>query len=258
MNQALNRIQQAFKNRARIAYITAGDGGIEKTYAAANALIAGGVNVLEIGIPFSDPIADGPVIAKAASRALMQGVTIHDIVHLCLRLRQEHPNVVIILFSYYNPILQFLKNDFFAQAKSAGVDGILVVDCPLEEAGPFDKACKQAELCPIYIIAPNTSAERIRQISQSAQGFLYYACRSGTTGIKHALPPDFAEQISRIRSNSHLPIAVGFGIADPQTVQAIYTVADGAVIGSYFVDAIHQGISAQDLSECARQLYGVA
>ncbi len=251
----MNRIQQLFNTtKANIAYLTAGDGGIEKTFSAAMALIAGGVNLLEIGVPFSDPIADGPVIQRAAARALKIGVTLNDILQLTQRLRQ-HTEIPLILFSYYNPILSALQTDFIKQAKNAGIDGVLLVDCPFEEAKGFHHACLQANIAPIYVVTPSTSLERVKKISRAGRGFLYYACQLGTTGIREKLPEDFIQKILAIKQASILPVVVGFGISNASMVQQVHQYADGAVIGSLFVKTLEAGANFSDLESLAQQLF---
>ncbi|HSX11395.1 MAG TPA: tryptophan synthase subunit alpha [Chlamydiales bacterium] len=226
----MSRISKAFANRdAFVGYLTAGDAAKEQFLK----LVALGANVLEIGIPFSDPVADGPVIQKAMERALKAGTTPEKALHLVSELRKE-TEVALLLFTYFNPIQRDLKG-FLTQAKRAGADGILVVDLPLEEADAYRVFCKELALAPIFVIAPSTPPERIAQIAQAAEGFLYYACRKGTTGIRSGIPVDLPEKIAQIRERSSLPIAVGFGIESRETAHEILKIADGFVVGSYFV-----------------------
>lgn len=250
----MNRIQRIFKKGpAFVAYITAGDGGIQRTFEAALALIAGGVNILEIGVPFSDPIADGPVIQRAASRALANNTTLDDILKLIEKLR-EHTDIPLILFSYFNPILAVLNKGFFAQAKKSGVDGALIVDCPYEEAHQFHQECLSQDIAPIYVITPATPAARIAKIAKHGRGFLYYACRKGTTGVRESLPDGFAEKMREIKSLVHLPVVVGFGISNHEMVNQVLQYADGFVVGSFFVKAIENGANANDLTQMTQEL----
>lgn len=226
----MSRISKAFADRnAFVGYLTAGDATEEQFLALLNL----GVNVLEVGISFSDPIADGPTIQKAMERALKAGATSEKALHLVANLR-KHTDAAIVLFTYFNPIQRDL-NGFLRRAKQAGADGILIVDLPLEEAGAYRALCKEIGLAPIFVIAPSTPPERIAQISQAAEGFLYYACRKGTTGARSGLPEDLAEKVAQIRRQSDLPIAVGFGISNRETANEILKIADGFVVGSYFV-----------------------
>jgi tryptophan synthase alpha chain len=250
----MTRIQQLFANsKAFVAYLTAGDGGIERTLDAALALIDGGVNMLEIGVPFSDPIADGPVIQRAATRSLANGTTLDAILTLIAQIRKKS-SIPLILFSYLNPILLALPSHFLSRAKEAGVDGLLLVDCPLEESEFIHKACVAQDIALIYVITPTTPLERISEIDRYGQGFLYYACRKGTTGIHNALPPDFQQNIQAAMRMAHLPIVVGFGISTQGMAHAVLQHADGVVIGSLFVKALEEGMSPSALSKLAARI----
>ena len=227
----MSRISQAFaKKQAFVGYLTAGDASKERFLS----LITMGVNVLEVGIPFSDPIADGPIIQQAMERSLQKGTTPETVLDLVAELRKE-TEIAIILFTYFNPIQKDLKG-FLNKAKQAGADGILIVDLPQEESLLYRNLCKQFGLSPIFVIAPSTPVERIRAIGKIAEGFLYYACRKGTTGARNTLPDDLEEKIQQIRNASDLPIAVGFGIADRKSANEILKIADGFVIGSHLVE----------------------
>ena len=227
----MSRISKAFANKdAFVGYLTAGDAG-KKEFLD---LIQMGVNVLEIGIPFSDPVADGPVIQKAMERALKKGTTPEKVLQLVLDLRKE-TEAAMILFTYLNPIQRDLKG-FLTKAKQAGADGILIVDLPIEEGIEYRRLCEEIGLEPIFVIAPSTPPERIDEISKMAKGFLYYACRKGTTGARTGLPEDLADKIAQIREKSDLPIAVGFGISTREMADAVLKLADGFVVGSHFVE----------------------
>jgi len=251
---SLQRILNVFTNsKAFIAYLTAGDGGMDHTLASALALIEGGVNVLEIGVPFSDPIADGPIIQRASARALNNGTTLQEILMLTTQIRKQS-EIPLILFSYLNPILFSLKSNFLPAAKQAGIDGILIVDCPVEESKHLHQQCMALEIALIYVITPSTSLERIKKINQFGQGFLYYACRKGTTGPRNMLPDDFAEKIKMIKANVNLPVVVGFGISNQAMARQVVEYADGVVIGSLFVKALEEGISPADLTALTRSI----
>lgn len=250
----MNRIQQIFQQgKAFVGYLTAGDGGMQQTLDAALALIAGGVNILELGVPFSDPIADGPVIQRAATRALANGTTLQQVLQVARDIR-KHSEIPLVLFSYYNPILVRLKSDFLTEAKQAGIDGLLIVDCPFEEASALQIECQVNGIDLIYVITPSTPTARIQLISQQATGFLYYACRKGTTGMKDTLPDDFIEKITLIKQSTHLPVVVGFGISNREMAQEIITHADGFVVGSRFVKALEDGILPKNLMTLAAEL----
>ncbi|MBX7067334.1 MAG: tryptophan synthase subunit alpha [Parachlamydiales bacterium] len=227
----MSRISKAFANKnAFIGYLTAGDAG-KKEFLE---LIDIGVNLLEVGIPFSDPVADGPVIQKAMARALKKGTTPEKTLDIVREIRKES-EVAIVIFTYFNPIQKNLAL-FLQKVKEAGADGILIVDLPLEESDEYRKLCHQLDLDPIFVIAPSTPPERIEKIAEAGRGFLYYACRKGTTGARSGLPEDLRSKVAAIRKKSNLPIAVGFGISERKTADEILTIADGFVVGSYFVE----------------------
>lgn len=250
----ISRIHQLFVNdKAFIAYLTAGDGGILRTLDAALALIEGGVNMLEIGMPFSDPIADGPIIQRAAARSLAAGTTLQDVLWLTKQIRQRS-DIPLILFSYFNPILSALQSNFLSDAKNAGIDGLLLVDCPLEESQLIRQQCMQHDIALIYVITSATTLARIQKIDHDAQGFLYYACRKGTTGVRNALPDDFQQKIQSIKSVVHLPVVVGFGISNQKMVDCVLEHADGVVVGSFFVKALEDGTHPSVLSTLARNI----
>lgn len=251
----MSRITKAFSQKAKVAYLTAGDGG-KHSIDYFLALAKAGANVLEIGIPFSDPIADGPVIQLAMERALKACTYLAEVITLIHDIRAK-TEAALIVFTYFNPIMADLKK-FLQQIKQAGADGILIVDLPLEESMALQMYCEQLGLALIMVAAPSTPMERIRLLSEKGEGFLYYACRKGTTGIKQDLPEDILEQIKQVKAHSSLPVAIGFGVANHTMVeQLLTTVADGCVVGSYFVDAIAQGKTAQELEQLAREIFYV-
>jgi len=248
----MNRIEKTFKqDPAFVGYITAGHKGLDYSLKAALALIDGGVNILEIGVPFSDPVADGPVIQNSSSHSLRNGTNIFNVLELIknIRSRTEAP---IILFSYFNPILQADKKDIYHLAKESGVDGILIVDLPLEESELHIKKCKDSSIAPIFIIAPSTETERIKLIDKSGSGFLYYACRSGTTGMRNSLPLGFAQKMEHIKKETRLPVVAGFGISTKDDAREVLKYADGFVIGSFFVNAMENGVSHEELKKLAK------
>ena len=253
----MNRIAQAFQQgQPFIGYLTGGDGGIDYCVDCALALIAGGVNILEIGLPFSDPVADGLVIQRAHQRALEQGTTASVILEIARRLRKVS-DVPLILFSYYNPLLQ--KGDrYLHQLKSAGFDAALVVDLALPlhapESEPFFIALQAAGLLPILLATPSTDRERLMQIHPFAQGFLYYVSQKGTTGVRSKLADDFSAQIARLRRHVHIPIAAGFGIADRASAKAALDHADGFVVGSAFVKKMEEKAEPFELKDLAQAI----
>lgn len=227
----MSRIQQVFaKGQAFIGYLTAGDASKERFLS----LIEMGVNILEVGIPFSDPVADGPVIQEAMQRSLRAGTTPEKVLRLVADLRKE-TEAAIILFTYFNPIQRDLKG-FLAESKKSGADGVLIIDLSLEESATYQQLCQNIGLLPIFVIAPSTPLDRMRAICQAAKGFIYYACRKGTTGARSSLPEDLPEKIAQIRRHTDLPIAVGFGICNRETANEVLKIADGFVVGSHFVE----------------------
>ncbi|WP_342220314.1 tryptophan synthase subunit alpha [Rickettsiella endosymbiont of Miltochrista miniata] len=253
--KTLSRIQQLFQNgKAYTAYLTAGDGGVQSTLDAALALIKGGVNMLEIGVPFSDPIADGLIIQRASQRSLAKGTCLADVLWITKQIRQQS-DIPIILFSYLNPILSALPSDFLPAAKNAGIDGLLLVDCPLEASDFIHQQCNKNDIALIYVIAPSTPLTRIKIINTYAQGFLYYACQKGTTGLRNELPKNFREKINTLKSMVDLPVIVGFGISNQEAVYRVLQYADGVVVGSLFVKALEEGASPSTLTKLAQNLY---
>ncbi len=254
----ISRIEKLFTNqqKACIAYLTAGDGGIQHTLDAAMALIDGGANLLEIGIPFSDPVADGPVIQRASQRAISAGTTLKDVLWLVKEIRQVS-DIPLVLFSYLNPILAGSQSDFFSEAKNAGVDGLLLVDCPIEESTFIRDACMTNQMDLIYVIAPSTPMSRIQYINEHGKGFLYYACRKGTTGVRDGLPDGFQEKLASIKAILNLPIVVGFGISNNEMAKEVCKIADGVVVGSLFVKALEDGLPLVSLSKLAQHIFAM-
>ncbi len=246
----MDRIAKAFqKKKPYIGYLTGGDGGFEYSVECAQALIEGGVDILEIGLPFSDPVADGPVIEKAHERALAAGTKPASILEMGRRLRKS-TDIPLVLFSYYNPILQ-KGEQFLHQLKSAGFDAVLIVDLavPLtpNTPEPFFDALLRADLLPILLATPSTDDERLVHISKIAKGFLYYVSQKGTTGVRNNLADDFASQIFRLRKYFKIPIAAGFGIADKTSAKNALEHADGFIVGSALVKKMAEKIPSKEL-----------
>ncbi len=231
--------------KAFVAYLTAGDPEMETTARLIPALEAAGVDIIEIGVPFSDPTADGPVIQAASQRALKKGATLAKILAMIAALRRTSA-IPIVLFGYYNPILSYGPEKFAADAAASGVDGILVVDLPPEEAGELRKYTDKAGLAFITLIAPTTDPKRARKILRGATGFVYYISVTGVTGTAVPRPDDVRRDVERIKAMTPLPVAVGFGISTPEQAAAIAPLADGVVIGSALVRLIaEKGASAE-------------
>lgn len=220
--------------KAFVAFLTAGDPSLEHTLEAALQMEAAGVDVLELGVPFSDPLADGPVIQRSSERALRRGVTLARVLDLVARLR-ERSQLPIVLFSYLNPLLQHGITRLCAEAPAAGVDGLLVTDLPPEEAGDWLPEARSAGLDTIFLAAPTSPDERLELVSQASRGFIYAVSRIGVTGEQQALSGDAAPLVERLRALTREPIVLGFGISTPEQVAATAAVADGAVVGSALV-----------------------
>ena len=248
----MSRIERTFASlraqgeKALICYITAGDPSLEKTVEIIMGLDAAGVDCIEIGVPFSDPTADGPIIQAASQRALKNGANLANILVMVESLRKAS-EIPIVLFGYYNPILSYGPERFAARAHEAGVDGILVVDLPPEEAAELKQFTDPKKIDFISLIAPTTSIERVRQIASHATGFLYYISITGVTGTAKPHVEDVAKDIERIRTVTELPLVVGFGISTSQQAGEIAPLADGIVIGSACVQMIEEHSHKPDL-----------
>jgi tryptophan synthase alpha chain len=220
-----------------VAYITAGDPSLEATLKFVLALAEAGADVIELGVPFSDPLADGPTIQRASERALKSGTTLARVIDLVRRIRQSS-QVPLVLFSYYNPILQMDLEKFASAASGAGADGVLATDLTPEESADYRRILAAHHLDTIFLGAPTSTDERLAKIASCSSGFLYLISRTGVTGAKDALPDDLPSLLRRARSVTPLPIAVGFGISLPGHVSVLGGLADAAVVGSALVSEI--------------------
>lgn len=239
-------IAQAFaKGPALIAYLTLGDGGLDYSLSAALALAQGGIDLLEIGLPFSDPIADGPVIQKAMERSLQSGTKSEDLIPFLQAFRQKS-QVPIVIFSYFNPLLA-AGSSFLERAHATGANGLLIVDAPFE-------LIPETPLDPILVVSPSTPPDRLKKIAERSRGFIYYACQKGTTGMRGTLPPHTSSIVSQIKQQSSLPVAIGFGIGKKETAKEALQIADGVVIGSYFVEAMGRKASSEELIELLKTI----
>ena len=227
-----------------VAYVTAGDPDLARTAEILVELSASGADVIEVGVPFSDPLADGPVIQRASERALAGRTTLRGTLRMIAETR-DRIGSPIVLFTYVNPIVRMGEDAFVEAAAAAGVDGVLVLDLPVEEAGPFRDRLVAAGLDPIFLLSPTTTDERIRASAAMGRGFLYVISRLGVTGVRDQLAADAELLVRRIRAHSPLPLALGFGISTPQQVAQVGQWADAAVVGSALVNVIAQhGASA--------------
>jgi tryptophan synthase alpha chain len=220
-----------------VTYVTAGDPDLEHSEAILLALERAGADVLEVGIPFSDPLADGPVIQRASERALAAGTTTGGVIDMVARLRPRLA-APVVLFSYVNPILRLGLDAFARRAADAGVDGVLALDLPIEEAGDYHAALTAAGIDPIFLLSPTTTPVRVREAARLGRGFLYVISRLGVTGARDALAPGTRDLVARIRRETALPVALGFGISRPEHVVEAGRSADAAVVGSGLVGVI--------------------
>jgi tryptophan synthase alpha chain len=233
-----------------VAYITAGDSSLDATLRFVLALAEAGTDVIELGVPFSDPLADGPTIQRASERALKSGTTLAGVLDLVRRIRQSS-QVPLVLFGYYNPILQMGLDKFASTAASAGADGVLATDLTPEESEEYRRILAAHHLDTIFLGAPTSTDDRLAKIAACSSGFLYLISRTGVTGAKDALPDDLPSLLRRARSVTRLPIAVGFGISLPGHVSVLGGLADAAVIGSALVSEIEK---AQSVDSAAAAL----
>ncbi|HEX7616263.1 MAG TPA: tryptophan synthase subunit alpha [Thermoanaerobaculia bacterium] len=247
----MNRIARAFaKARASgraalIIFVEAGDPDLDTTRRLLPELAEAGADVIELGIPFSDPLADGPVIQRASERALAAGTTLPGALGVLAALRAARFATPVVIFSYANPILAMGEAEFAHRAAQAGADGVLVTDLPPEEGRPFASVLKSAKLDPVYLVAPTSPDERIRRAGSLSRGFLYVVSRAGITGTRAALPEGLPALVSRVRKQvPSLPVAVGFGLSTPEQVREVASLADGVVVGSAVVAAMEAARAA--------------
>ena len=245
----MSRIAQAFSdarnaNRAVfVAYLCAGDPDLETSLEACRALLRNGTDILELGVPFSDPLADGLVNQLAAQRALESGMNREKVFSLVRTLRTEFPRAAIVFYTYYNLIFANGVDAYIGEAAAAGLDGILTLDLPPEESAELLAACKKYGLKTIFIVAPTTSEERLPLITRSADGFIYYVSREGVTGMRDQMAGGIPEAVARIRKHTTLPVVVGFGVSKREHVALVAKHADGVVVGSALVNVIAQNKS---------------
>jgi tryptophan synthase alpha chain len=247
-----------FKKRPGIvAYLTAGDPNLATTRDIALAAIDNGADVIELGVPFSDPLADGPVIQRASERAVARGTTLSDVLGLAKELRAARPSAGLVLFSYLNPVVRMGMAAFCARAAEAGADGVLLTDMIVEEAGEYLAAMTAHKLAPIFLAAPTSPDARLKAIAGVSQGFVYAISRVGITGTQQKVAGDASELVGRLRQFTKLPIAVGFGISNAEHVKAVGEFADAAVIGSALVALIEKTPPADAAAAIGRFIAGL-
>jgi tryptophan synthase alpha chain len=247
-----------FKNKpGLVVYLTAGDPTLEATRAIALAAIDAGADVIELGVPFSDPLGDGPVIQRAMERAVARGTSLADVLTIAREIRADRPAAGLIIFTYLNPILRYGLSRFADDAASAGADGVLVIDMIVEEAGEYLCAMNRSGLAPVFLAAPTSPDERIEAIATHSRGFVYAISRVGITGQQQSMTSDAASLVARIRRWTELPVAVGFGISNAQHVAQVAEFADAAVVGSAIVELIERSTAGNAPGEVARFIKGL-
>lgn len=248
------------QNRAAfVAYLCAGDPDFEGSLAACRALVRAGVDILELGVPFSDPLADGPTNQLAAQRALASGMTAAQVFALVRTLRSEFPQVPIVFYTYYNLVFSNGSEAYVKAAHEAGVDAMLTLDLPPEEATELSTICRAQGLKTVFIVAPTTPEARLSKITGAATGFIYYVSREGVTGVRDSLATNIADAVVAIKRHTRLPVVVGFGISKREHVRQVAAQADGVVVGSVLVNCIRdhlhdRGAMAAKLETLARDL----
>jgi tryptophan synthase alpha chain len=240
-----------------VVYLTTGDPDVESTLKIAIAAIDAGADVIELGVPFSDPLADGPVIQRASERAVARHTRMADVLRVAKGIRAARANAGLVIFTYLNPILRYGLSKFVDDAKASGADGVLVIDMIVEEAGEYLAEMERARLAPIFLAAPTSPDERIEAVSRHGKGFIYAISRVGITGKQQSLTADAEGLVSRIRRWSKLPVAVGFGISNADHVARVGEFADAAVIGSAIVELIERSTPQAAPEAVARFIKGL-
>lgn len=240
-----------------VAYITAGDPDLATSREIALAAIDAGADVIELGVPFSDPLADGPVIQRASERAVAGGTRLVDVLGLAAELHAERPAAGLVIFTYFNPVLRFGLERFCEVAAKAGVHGVLITDMIVEEADEFLVHLRKHNLAPVFLAAPTSPDARLKKIAAASQGFVYAISRTGITGAQKTLTNDAEELVRRLRRYTNLPIAVGFGVSTPEHVAALAEFADAAVVGSALVAIIEKSSREEAPSSIARFIKGL-
>jgi tryptophan synthase alpha chain len=244
-----------YKKPALVVYVTCGDPDLATTREIVLAAIGAGADVIELGVPFSDPVADGPVIQRASERALKKGTCLAQVLTLAAEVRRHSQSAGLIVFSYLNPILRMGMDKFCKIARHAGVDGVLLTDLPVEEAGEYLRAMRAHDLAPIFLAAPTSPDARLKRIADASRGFVYAVSRTGVTGARQTLADDAKRLVGRLRSVTKLPIALGFGISTAKQFAEVGEFADAVVVGSAIVETIerNRGREAEAVAQLVRE-----
>jgi tryptophan synthase alpha chain len=255
----VTRISQLFERTkhdgraAFIAYVTAGDPSPDRTPAIIHALERGGADLIELGVPFSDPIADGPVIQRGADRALKAGTTVVKVLDIARRIR-ETSQIPLLLFTYLNPVLRYGLDKLARDAKAAGIDGCLLTDVSVEEAGPYVETMRKAGLDTVFMATPTSTDARLKLVAQFSTGFVYLVSRMGVTGVRASVSDSLSALVDSVRRVTSLPLAAGFGISTPDQAAQVAQMADGVVVGSALVRLIEEGATDEQIEAFARSL----
>jgi tryptophan synthase alpha chain len=260
MTQSAAPMPLRFPSRpSLVAYLTCGDPDLATSCDIAFAAIDAGADVIELGVPFSDPVADGPVIQRASERALRRGTTLHQILQVGKEIRQRSP-AGLIIFTYLNPVMRMGLMKFSAAAQDAGIDGALITDLPVEESHDYLAEMQKRNLATVFLAAPTSTDERLKQIARASSGFVYAVSRTGVTGARQQMPEDAPKLVHRMRRYTSLPVAVGFGISSSAQFEAVGKFADAAVVGSAIVEIIERnpGKEAESVAQFVKQLSAVS
>ncbi|OGP56513.1 MAG: tryptophan synthase subunit alpha [Deltaproteobacteria bacterium RBG_13_52_11b] len=247
----MSRIENTFRRvkkdgrAALIPFIVAGDPSIEMTEALVHKMAESGADIIELGVPFSDPIADGPTIQAASQRALHKGVNLKSIFHVTRNLRTM--DVPLVLMTYFNPVFRYGLERFAVECRESGIDGVIIPDLPPEEAGPWIEKARQAKLDNIFLVAPTSPVERVKQISRWSRGFIYCVSVTGVTGARGKMPEELESVVRQIKKQSEKPVAVGFGVSTPEQARDVGRFADGVIVGSAIVKMIEENLDRPEL-----------
>jgi tryptophan synthase alpha chain len=244
------------KKPSLVAYVTCGDPDLATTREIIRAAIDAGASVIELGVPFSDPLADGPVIQRASERALKHNTSLEQVLTLAAEIREHSQSAGLIVFSYLNPILRMGLEKFCKVARHAGLDGVLITDLPVEESGEYLREARKNDLATVFLAAPTSTDERLQRIGEVSTGFVYAISRTGVTGARKQMAEDASGLVRRLRRFTKLPVAVGFGISTPEQFASVGKFAEGAVVGSAIVETIerNRGREAAAVAEFVRLL----
>ena len=234
--------------KALIPFITAGDPNPEFTVPMMHAMVSAGADIIELGVPFSDPMADGPVIQRASERALEQGMSLRKVLQIVTQFRSQDQKTPLVIMGYLNPIEAMGYEQFANTARQADIDGVITVDMPPEEADEYVALLSAKKIDPVFLLSPNSNDERIKKVAAVSSGYLYYVSLKGVTGAGHLDTDEVARKLQQIRANTDLPVTVGFGVKDAQTAKTVAKIADGVVVGSVVVGKIETNLTKPEIA----------